>query len=58
MGASAAEGVVDHGGQVFGHPGLFVADGAVLPRPVGRNPSLTIAALAERTARLMARAGG
>jgi cholesterol oxidase len=57
MGATAADGVVDHGGQVFGHPGLFVADGAILPRPVGRNPSLTIAALAERVARLLVRDG-
>jgi cholesterol oxidase len=47
--------VVDHRGQVFGAPGLFVADGAVLPRPTGRNPSLTIAAVAERSADLMIR---
>lgn len=43
-----APGVVDSHGEVFGHPGLFVADGAVMPGPVGPNPSLTIAALAER----------
>jgi cholesterol oxidase len=41
-------GVVDDHGETFGHPGLFVADGAVMPGPVGANPSLTIAALAER----------
>lgn len=52
-GRSQADGVVDHRGQVFGYPNLFVADGAVLPAPPGRNPSLTIAALAERTADLM-----
>lgn len=57
MGRCAGEGVVDHRGEVFGYPGLFVADGSVLPRPVGRNPSMTIAALAERTARLMAESG-
>jgi len=48
MGESWAEGVVDSHGEVFGHRGLFVADGSVLPGPVGVNPSLTIAACAER----------
>ncbi len=41
-------GVVDAHGETFGHPGLFVIDGSVMPGPVGPNPSLTIAALAER----------
>jgi len=50
MGISPAEGVVDSYGQVFGHPGLSVADGSVMPGPVGPNPSLTIAALADRSA--------
>lgn len=50
---SAADGVVDHRGEVFGHPGLFVADGSVIPGAIGRNPSMTIAALGERTAALM-----
>lgn len=50
MGKNAAYGVVDRHGEAFGHPGLFVADGSVLPAPVGANPSLTIAALAERFA--------
>ncbi len=48
-----ADGVVDHRGQVFGHPGLFVADGSLYPRSPGIPPSLTIAALAERQAALM-----
>jgi cholesterol oxidase len=52
-GSSAADAVVDHRGEVFGHPNLFVADGAVIPGAVGRNPSMTIAALGERTAALM-----
>jgi cholesterol oxidase len=50
MGASKAEGVVDSFGQVFGFPGFYVADGSVLPGPVGPNPALTIAACADRFA--------
>ena len=53
MGRTAEEGVVDHRGAVFGYPNLYVADGAILPRPTGRNPSMTIGALAERVADLM-----
>jgi cholesterol oxidase len=48
MGRHPAEGVVDAWGEVFGFPGLYVADGAAVPGPVGANPSLTIAALADR----------
>ncbi len=50
MGRNEREGVVDSHGEVFGYPGLYVADGAVMPGPVGANPSLTIAALADRFA--------
>ena len=50
IGTSAENGVVDHLGRVFGYPNLMVADGAVLPTPTVRNPSHTIAALAERMA--------
>ena len=53
MGRTDAEGVVDPYGRVFNHPGLHVADGAVLPGPVGANPSLTIAAVADRFADAM-----
>jgi cholesterol oxidase len=53
MGVSPEDGVVDHRGEVFGHPGLFVADGAIIPRAIGLNPSRTIAALAERIAEVM-----
>ena len=42
------EGVVDHAGRVFGQDGLYVTDGAVIPRAIGRNPSRAIAAVAER----------
>jgi cholesterol oxidase len=44
-------GVVDPWGEVFGFPGLYVADGAAMPGPVGVNPSFTIAAFADRVAR-------
>ena len=53
MGASAADGVVNHRGEVFGYPNLYVADGAIVPESVGLNPSRTIGALAERIAALM-----
>ena len=48
MGVTGADGVVDHRGAVFNYPGLYVADGAIIPEAVGLNPSRTIAALAER----------
>lgn len=61
MGDDAERGVVDHEGRVFAdrrgravHPGLYVMDGAVVPRPVGVNPLLTISALAERAVALLA----
>lgn len=50
MGASAEYGVVNPFGEVYGYPGLYVADGSVMPGPVGPNPSFTIAAFAERMA--------
>jgi cholesterol oxidase len=50
MGRNAHEGVVDSHGRVFGADGLHVADGSIMPGAVGANPSLTIAAMAERIA--------
>lgn len=48
IGGSPDDGVVDHRHEVFGHPGLYVIDGAAVPANPGVNPSLTITALAER----------
>jgi len=57
MGESWRDGVVDAWGEVFGRGGLFVADGSVMPGPVGPNPGLTIAAVADRfTERMIERA--
>jgi cholesterol oxidase len=57
MGESPESGVVDHRGEVFGHPGLYVADGAIIPEALGVNPSRTIGALAERIAAIIATEG-
>ena len=51
MGRHPGEGVCDAFGEVFGLPGLYIADGAALPGPVGANPALTIAAFSERMCR-------
>ncbi len=55
MGEDAASGVVNHKCQAFAdtsgdavHAGLYVCDGAVIPRSIGCNPLLTITALTER----------
>ncbi len=50
MARAPEEGVVDAYGEVFNYPDLYVADGSIMPGPVGANPALTIAALADRTA--------
>ncbi|MFN3713704.1 MAG: FAD-dependent oxidoreductase [Alcanivoracaceae bacterium] len=50
MAGDPQQGVIDIHHEVFGHPDLYVMDGAAIPANVGVNPSLTIAALAERFA--------
>lgn len=59
MGPDAEHGVVDEFGRVFDtskhgtrpfHEGLYIADGSCIPTALGVNPSLTITALALRTA--------
>jgi len=47
---SPSQGVVSPHGEVHGYPGLFVADGSVVPTSIGFHPVMTISALAERTA--------
>ena len=50
MATSERDGVVDSVGRVRGVEGMRVCDGSVFPGPVGANPSLTIAAFADRVA--------
>ena len=51
--ANDAQGVIDTHHQVFNYPGLFVADGSVIPANLGVNPSLTITAMTERAMSLI-----
>jgi len=50
MSDTAERGVVNPRGEVHGCPGLFVADGSIIPTALATNPSYTISALAERVA--------
>lgn len=64
MADDGAHGVVDDRGRVFAgtgdevHDGLLVADGSIVPRPLSVNPLLTISALTERAAALLAEERG
>ena len=60
MGEDASSGVTDDTGNVYSggsgtmtHPGLYVLDGSIVPRPLGTNPLLTISALSERACRII-----
>ena len=48
IGADETAGVVDLNQEVFNNPGIYVADGSVIPANLGVNPSLTITAMTER----------
>lgn len=48
MGRDRTEGVIDSGNRVFGYEELYICDGSVISANPGVNPSLTIAAIAER----------
>ena len=48
LGQTKDTGVVNHLGETFAYRNLYVADGSIMPAPVGHNPSKTIAALSER----------
>jgi cholesterol oxidase len=48
VGADPTTGVVDAYHRMFGEPGLHVIDGAAVGANLGVNPSLSIAAMAER----------
>jgi cholesterol oxidase len=60
MAKDVNSGVVDEYGRVFYkphsgedqrfYPGLYIADGAIIPTALGVNPTLTIAALTLRIA--------
>lgn len=59
LGGAVLGRVTDGYGRVVGHRGLYVTDGAAIPGSTGTvNPSLTIAALAERNIEAIIRAGG
>lgn len=53
IGASEVDGVIDTKHEVFNYPGLYVADGSVIPANLGVNPSLTITAMTERAMSLV-----
>jgi choline dehydrogenase-like flavoprotein len=54
MATDPARGVVSPTHEVFGVPGLYIADGSVVPGSVAVNPQVTIMALATRAADLLA----
>ena len=47
---SAERGVVSVRGEVHGYPGLYVADGSVIPTAIGFHPVMTVSAVCEHIA--------
>jgi len=58
MADDPAHGIVDPGAECFRNPNLFVMDGSTVPAAIGVNPSITIAAVAERCARRLIQGTG
>ncbi len=54
MGFSPDDSVADSSHRVWGIDNLFVVDGSVMPTQGAANPALTIMALADRCAGLLA----
>lgn len=54
LGEDPGSSALDHTHQLRGHPGLYVTDGSAVPASLTVNPSLTIAALAERASGFIA----
>jgi choline dehydrogenase-like flavoprotein len=57
MGTNPREGVVDPWGAVYGVQGLYIGDASVMPTALDRYPTLTLLALALRTADRVAENG-
>ncbi len=55
IGDDPATSACDDQHELRGHPGIFVTDGSAVPTSLCVNPSLTIAALAERASALLLR---
>lgn len=51
--ADEQQGVINTNHELFNYPGLYVADGSVIPANLGVNPSLTITAMSERAMSLI-----
>jgi cholesterol oxidase len=49
MASAPGAGVTNDLCEIWGFKNLYVMDGSVIPRAIGRNPSKTIAAIAERS---------
>ena len=56
-GSSGKTAVVNGYGEVYGLPGLYIADGSALPAATGSPPSMTIAAWARHVAEGISRRG-
>jgi choline dehydrogenase-like flavoprotein len=54
VGTCAMGTVTDAAGRVFGFEGLHVVDASIIPRPLRASPNLTVMALAERIAGVVA----